>query len=305
MDYQTVADLYKSLPLSDDDVRVLRLRPAQARSQPLFAALIVEKLPVKVTSLFSIDPGRSWQHLDADPDVFTSKDGRFYRVDTQCYYSSSNRYEALSYVWGELDTPCSVNVNNTCIPIGRNLDKLLRQIRSPEETILLWVDALCINQRDDSEKTVQVSNMCEIYKKAWQVTMWLGEESAIEDGRLALAFWSWLGSREVERLKYIPLSAAVKKAKGDTSSLMENYLIPGHKHKHPEAHELPEVDQQMITEDHVRSFLKRPWFRRRWVSRRCWHHVHTTISNANSLFSRFCRNLQSDAIKFSGLAAIG
>lgn len=37
-----------------------------------------------------------------------------------------------------------------------------------------WIDALCINQSDDEERTVQVQMMDEIYRGATQVIVWLG-----------------------------------------------------------------------------------------------------------------------------------
>jgi len=40
--------------------------------------------------------------------------------------------------------------------------------------VALWVDALCINQENDAEKTVQVMKMNQIYQKAYSVCIWLG-----------------------------------------------------------------------------------------------------------------------------------
>jgi hypothetical protein len=38
----------------------------------------------------------------------------------------------------------------------------------------IWIDALCINQRDDEEKNIQVMNMINIYRQASQVLVWFG-----------------------------------------------------------------------------------------------------------------------------------
>jgi len=40
---------------------------------------------------------------------------------------------------------------------------------------LLWIDAVCINQEDDAEKSFQVSMMGEIYYQADRVIIWLGD----------------------------------------------------------------------------------------------------------------------------------
>jgi hypothetical protein len=40
---------------------------------------------------------------------------------------------------------------------------------------MLWIDALCINQRDVQERSHQVQHMAKIYGSAKQVLIWLGE----------------------------------------------------------------------------------------------------------------------------------
>jgi Heterokaryon incompatibility protein (HET) len=44
-----------------------------------------------------------------------------------------------------------------------------------ESPRVLWVDAVCINQNDEDEKSEQVSKMREIYGGATKVYAWLGE----------------------------------------------------------------------------------------------------------------------------------
>ncbi len=39
-----------------------------------------------------------------------------------------------------------------------------------------WIDAICINQADVLEGNQQVALMRRIYKKAWAVHVWFGEE---------------------------------------------------------------------------------------------------------------------------------
>lgn len=49
---------------------------------------------------------------------------------------------------------------------------------------MLWVDALCIDQSNDSEKTQQVQQMGTIYKTAAAVVLWLGPEENESNGIL-------------------------------------------------------------------------------------------------------------------------
>jgi len=57
-----------------------------------------------------------------------------------------------------------------------NLEAALRQLKDKHIT-RIWVDAVCINQDDRQERSIQVRNMKQIYSKAERVIAWLGEES--------------------------------------------------------------------------------------------------------------------------------
>ncbi|TGJ79140.1 hypothetical protein E0Z10_g9625 [Xylaria hypoxylon] len=57
-----------------------------------------------------------------------------------------------------------------------NLDKALRSLRDKTNKVVLWVDAICINQADEKvEKTAQTAKMQHIYNKAENVCIWLGD----------------------------------------------------------------------------------------------------------------------------------
>ena len=49
-----------------------------------------------------------------------------------------------------------------------------RHMRDPETDLVLWVDALCINQLDTTERSRQVALMGQIYSECAQVLIWLG-----------------------------------------------------------------------------------------------------------------------------------
>ncbi|RYO18752.1 hypothetical protein AA0111_g10614 [Alternaria arborescens] len=49
-----------------------------------------------------------------------------------------------------------------------------------------WIDALCINQFDNSERNYQVAQMGKIYANAWRVHIWLGKTS--DAGQIAEVF---------------------------------------------------------------------------------------------------------------------
>ncbi|GAB1206096.1 hypothetical protein APSETT445_004777 [Aspergillus pseudonomiae] len=51
-------------------------------------------------------------------------------------------------------------------------------LRSGSEAVCLWVDAVCINQSDDEEKTEQVKMMGKIYAQSQEVVVYLGDAFA-------------------------------------------------------------------------------------------------------------------------------
>jgi Heterokaryon incompatibility protein (HET) len=64
------------------------------------------------------------------------------------------------------------------VAIGAELSDALRRLRLRGEHRTIWIDALCINQEDIIERNSQVRNMSEIYSKADQVLIWVGEHFA-------------------------------------------------------------------------------------------------------------------------------
>ena len=64
----------------------------------------------------------------------------------------------------------------------------------PNEIGPLWVDAVCIYQKDDAEKTSQVQDMGSIFKKAREVVVWLGLER--DEGESAMKLLQSLEAAE-------------------------------------------------------------------------------------------------------------
>ena len=73
------------------------------------------------------------------------------------------RYTALSYCWGDAKDRADITVNGWCISVTRNLENALRHMRNVDQDTIVWADAICINQQDATEKSVQVRLMGNIY----------------------------------------------------------------------------------------------------------------------------------------------
>lgn len=99
--------------------------------------------------------------------------------------STASPYVALSYSWGMNDDGdasfCrTIYTGGRQQAITRNLYEGLLRIRDSDAIKRLWIDAVCINQQDDEERTAQVQQMAKIYACATQVVVWLGEGESEE-----------------------------------------------------------------------------------------------------------------------------
>jgi len=88
-------------------------------------------------------------------------------------FASKPDYECLSYTWGTAPATKIITINGQPFPVRENLFQALVQLRQ-NTTRSIWIDAICINQKDISERNAQVSLMATIYKRARQVVVWLG-----------------------------------------------------------------------------------------------------------------------------------
>lgn len=113
-------------------------------------------------------------------------------------------FEAVSYTWGSPHRVSSIHIQGAAGQPGltANLTEALPYLTQHSNTKRLWIDQLCINQADNTEKAVQVGLMSEIYKKATRVIVWLGPED--ESSRLCK---QWLEGIE----KLIPTMKLAKR----------------------------------------------------------------------------------------------
>jgi hypothetical protein len=88
-----------------------------------------------------------------------------------------NCYYALSYTWGTDSTARFIRVNGLPFCVQPNLRDALEAIRRPDQDLLIWVDAICLNQEDTQEKNHQVGQMGKIYEAAQSIYLWLGRSA--------------------------------------------------------------------------------------------------------------------------------
>ncbi|EUC40541.1 hypothetical protein COCMIDRAFT_9613 [Bipolaris oryzae ATCC 44560] len=136
---------------------------------------------------------------DADRQfrVLALQSSRDFGANIKCHVHNRSEhpntaYEALSYRWGDpndttlicvrlteyKDEPQSDETPYLSWPVTRNLEQALRALRLPDRRRLLWVDALCIDQNDDVERSQQVRIMGQIYQNCARDLLWLGPENS-------------------------------------------------------------------------------------------------------------------------------
>ncbi|KAK8859196.1 HET-domain-containing protein [Apiospora arundinis] len=95
-------------------------------------------------------------------------------------------YEALSYTWADESgdsTPCkTMQLSGRPLLITTNCENALRRIRRRFSSRHLWVDAICIDQNNISERGHQVQLMPSIYSEAQSVLIYVGEAAHDSDG---------------------------------------------------------------------------------------------------------------------------
>lgn len=89
--------------------------------------------------------------------------------------STDTNFEAVSYCWGDASITKPITLEGHLYPVTLNLHNCLQHLRREDEPRNLWIDSICINQSDNTEKSREVGRMRDIYARASQVLVWLGD----------------------------------------------------------------------------------------------------------------------------------
>ncbi|CAN9314445.1 unnamed protein product [Alternaria sp. RS040] len=120
-------------------------------------------------------------HLDPASEPSSNISGSLHETSLQ----NPVAYDALSYEWGAPEPGFSIGVGNGSIQVTKNCYEALLRLRHRARKRKLWIDAICIDQRDEKDKSHQVAMMTDIYSKADRVIVWLGESTPESDYALA------------------------------------------------------------------------------------------------------------------------
>lgn len=93
-------------------------------------------------------------------------------------------FEALSYTWGTDDREGKIIVNGELTRVQNSMEAALRRLRTLPETahrMRYWIDGLCIDQKNEAERSREVLRMGQVYKTASSVVVWLGNAANESD----------------------------------------------------------------------------------------------------------------------------
>lgn len=140
-------------------------------------------------------------------------------------------YYALSYAWGDRKSLTPILVDGKPFEVTANLHSALVHLTPKTDPVPLWIDALCIDQKNEVEKSEQVAQMREIYLRAKSVITWLGPASDNSDAAMR-----WIGHYGSQALDF---------GIGDTPDLRLNNLM----------HRL-ETDTSTLSQPGLQAFLR-------------------------------------------------
>ncbi len=164
--------------------------------------------------------------------------------------SNAPQFEALSYVWGSPVGTIPIECMDSRLLITPNLQVALRRLRHVDHDRVFWIDAVCINQQDPLERNGQVKMMRQIYEKACEVLVWLGEQPVLsmtnaDETTLTLSLAYKIAQH------HIATSAPIFADVVDLPSLDEELSC---------LESIPEMAAQAL-----HSLIAYPWFTRMWI----------------------------------------
>ncbi|KAF2475605.1 HET-domain-containing protein [Lindgomyces ingoldianus] len=178
-DLETVKEYtYDPLPPSKKRIRLLRLWSGTIHGLEI------------VCELIEADYDNSF-HIPTIPmDNYNRPKDETLEEECRRVRKNEIKYEALSWCWGDGPGEYVIRIERDGVTYKKRVRKelalALKYLRKPNERRTLWIDALCIDQRNHVERNQQVQMMSRIYTRAKEVCIWLGEDT--DESKIAIDF---------------------------------------------------------------------------------------------------------------------
>lgn len=217
-------DIYGSLPLPQDEkaTRILQMEPANDFDEPISGTLQV-----------------------------------IYLDDSNC-----PPFRALSYTWAPEYPKDTICCGGHRLEVTANCSKALRQIRQVFGQTAIWVDSICIDQGNDTEKQSQIPLMADIYLKAFKTIVWLGEAEN-SSGRVIQII------KDAAKTNYLPAKPQLNLPTWLQKGVFTLTLLPPYTTFSVIRHACTTFSVNRTDYDHITKFLERPWFARAWTFQEC------------------------------------
>jgi hypothetical protein len=215
-------------------------------------------LPPRSIRLLQIIP-------QTDPDALSFN---FLTCSLDEVISGHVSYSAISYCWGDMPKDERLGIEETSwVPVTTKVADMLPKLVSRhalnhntrygdygKQSPMIWLDAVCINQKDNVERAEQVRHMAEIYSHAKCVEIFLDSS------------WSSVGTIMKSSLSRasndVPYKLERGMSRNDDSWLFEPY-----------------------SNEDITALMCSPWFSRAWVvqefcfaKEHCFHYGDMTIT---------------------------
>ncbi|KAI1847193.1 hypothetical protein JX266_006733 [Neoarthrinium moseri] len=201
-----------------------------------------------------------------------------------CHYNLNDHYgdirggyTALSYVWGDAEKTEVMLLDDKEFQITANLAEALRNIRDDVGTYHIWADALCIDQRNISERNTQVAMMGDIYSSAMHTIIYLGPLTAEVDA----VFRAVMSRTVLQRSKdsedppagtnagTIPLDSShehyIENGSRPSSTPELASAVAATSGSTSRTRAFPSKSEGLLIQAGTEDLLTRPWFRRVWT----------------------------------------
>lgn len=243
---------YSPLDPSGRDIRLLEIEPARSINDPIRCRLVTLRLRddleyIGVSSLYGEHSETEHVWVNDYPVVITAHLSKALKHVRAVFYPAISHLHQRRPARQPSGTPGWLKKLFGWLPKDDNSHGTLR----------VWLDYLCVNQRDDVEKGRQMALMKQAYWSAELVVGWLGERG--EHHEITM-----------ETLAEIEDSLpATFGDPGDKEKHPENYS-PWHKFAEPMTHmwqdgpdgQLPFMQNHWVG---FHDFMNRSYFQRRWI----------------------------------------
>ncbi|KAK5711210.1 hypothetical protein LTR17_018502 [Elasticomyces elasticus] len=154
-------------------------------------------------------------------------------------------YTTISYVWGDPSKTSELVICGTRLSVPLNTALALRRMRLDDIVLVMWIDSICINQKDIHERGQQVSIMGDIYRRS------VGNLIHLTDDHI-------MGERAVRLASQID-----KEARVETNEWKEFHSMA--RTKDGNAKTSFREQRQDLDYDALWFLMRIPWFRRLWI----------------------------------------